>query len=138
MDLGQRTASVKSLISDRAGQFTGSFDAVFTAAGVRILASPPQAPRTNAICVTLNTAGTRPGGNQTWYPCTASRAASALAGLASHEPGGNGASPSKQQPAAHTEMTCQPTIRKIAEEIAVLQPRVHGARELRAVISPEG
>jgi transposase InsO family protein len=50
MDLGRRTASVKFLIRDRAGQFTGSFDAVFTAEGVRILASPPQAPRANAIC----------------------------------------------------------------------------------------
>jgi transposase InsO family protein len=50
MDLGQRSASVKFLIRDRSGQFTGSFDAVFTAAGIRILASPPQAPRANAIC----------------------------------------------------------------------------------------
>ena len=50
MDLGQRMATVKFLIRDRAGQFTGSFDAVFTAAGTRILASPPQAPRANAIC----------------------------------------------------------------------------------------
>ena len=50
MDLGQRTASVKFLIRDRAGQFTGSFDAVFKADGVRVLASPPQAPRANAIC----------------------------------------------------------------------------------------
>src|SRR5213596_2389724 len=32
------------------GQFTHSFDAVFTADGIRILASPPQAPRANAIC----------------------------------------------------------------------------------------
>jgi putative transposase len=31
MDLGQRTASPKFLIRDRAGQFTGSFDAVLTA-----------------------------------------------------------------------------------------------------------
>ena len=38
------------LIGDRAGQFTCSFDAVFTAEGIRILASPPQAPRANAIC----------------------------------------------------------------------------------------
>jgi putative transposase len=45
MDLGQRSASVKFLIRDRAGQFTGSFDAVFTAEGIRISASPPQAPR---------------------------------------------------------------------------------------------
>ena len=49
MDLGQRAASVKFLIRDRAGQFTASFDAVFTAAGIRILASPPQAPRANAV-----------------------------------------------------------------------------------------
>ena len=50
MDLGQRATSVKFLIRDRAGQFTSSFDAVFTAGGIRILASPPQAPRANAIC----------------------------------------------------------------------------------------
>ncbi|MGI8451392.1 MAG: integrase core domain-containing protein [Streptosporangiaceae bacterium] len=50
MDLGQLTASVKFLIRDRAGQFTSSFDAVFTAEGIRILASPPQAPKANAIC----------------------------------------------------------------------------------------
>jgi putative transposase len=49
MDLGQRTSSVKFLIRDRAGQFTDAFDAVFAAAGVRILASPPQAPKANAI-----------------------------------------------------------------------------------------
>src|SRR2546421_6083809 len=49
MDLGQRAASVKFLIRERAGQFTDSFDAVFTAAGARILLSPPQAPRANAV-----------------------------------------------------------------------------------------
>jgi transposase InsO family protein len=50
MDLGQRVASVRFLLRDRAGQFTGSFDAVFQAEAIRILASPPQAPRANAIC----------------------------------------------------------------------------------------
>jgi putative transposase len=45
MDLGQRAASVKFLIRDRAGQFTDSFDAVFTAVGIRILLSPPRAQR---------------------------------------------------------------------------------------------
>jgi hypothetical protein len=50
MDLGARTTPVRFLIRDRAGQFTNSFDAVFTAGGIRIVASPPQAPRANAIC----------------------------------------------------------------------------------------
>ena len=50
MDLVERGTSVKFLIRDRAGQFTASFDAVFQAEGIRILASPPQAPRANAIC----------------------------------------------------------------------------------------
>jgi transposase InsO family protein len=50
MDLGQRSASVKFLIRDRAGQFTGSFDAVFRAEGIRILVCPPQTPGANAIC----------------------------------------------------------------------------------------
>jgi putative transposase len=50
MDLDQRATSIKFLIRDRAGQFTASFDAVFTAEGIRILATPPQAPRANAIC----------------------------------------------------------------------------------------
>jgi len=48
-DPGQRAASVKFLIRDRAGQFTDSSDAVFTAEGIRIHASPPQAPKANAI-----------------------------------------------------------------------------------------
>jgi putative transposase len=50
MDLGARPTVVKFLIRDRAGQFASSFDGVFTAEGIRILASPPQAPRANAIC----------------------------------------------------------------------------------------
>jgi len=50
MNLGARATPVKFLIRDRAGQFTGSFDAVFTAEGIRILVSPPQAPKANAIC----------------------------------------------------------------------------------------
>jgi hypothetical protein len=45
MDPGRLAASVKFLIRDRTGQFTGSFDAVFTAEGIRVLRSPPQAPR---------------------------------------------------------------------------------------------
>ena len=44
MDLGQRAASFKFLIRDRAGQFTGSFDDVFQADGIRILASLRRRP----------------------------------------------------------------------------------------------
>ena len=36
MDLGARATCIKFLIRDRAGQFTGSFDAVFQADGIRI------------------------------------------------------------------------------------------------------
>ena len=50
MDLGRRATPVKFLIRDRAGQLTGSFDTVFTADRIRILPSPTQAPRANAIC----------------------------------------------------------------------------------------
>jgi transposase InsO family protein len=50
MDIGHHADSARFLIRDRAGQFTESFDAVFTAAGIRILLSPPQAPKANAIC----------------------------------------------------------------------------------------
>ena len=50
MDLGSRAASAQFLIRDRAAQFTDAFDAVFQAQGIRIPASPPQAPRANAIC----------------------------------------------------------------------------------------
>ena len=46
----QTAASVKFLLRDRAGQFTDSFDAVFQPEGIRILASPPQAPRAKRIC----------------------------------------------------------------------------------------
>jgi hypothetical protein len=37
MDLGHRAVTVKFLIRDRAGQFTGSFDAVLAAEGIRVL-----------------------------------------------------------------------------------------------------
>ena len=37
-------------LRDRNSQITKAFDAVFTADGLRILTSPPAAPRTNALC----------------------------------------------------------------------------------------
>ena len=50
MDIGHHADSARFLIRDRAGQFTKPFDAVFTAAGIRVLPSPLQAPKANTIC----------------------------------------------------------------------------------------
>ena len=50
MDLGDRATTLKFLLRDRDSRFTRGFDAVFAADGIRILTSPPQAPRANVIC----------------------------------------------------------------------------------------
>jgi putative transposase len=50
MDLADRATTITFLLRDRDSRFTTAFDAVFTADGIRILTSPPKAPRANAIC----------------------------------------------------------------------------------------
>jgi putative transposase len=50
---GERFEGVKFLIRDRGSNFTPSFDAVFQAAGTRILRTAVHAPRMNAICERL-------------------------------------------------------------------------------------
>ncbi|WP_425569957.1 hypothetical protein, partial [Nonomuraea soli] len=44
------TTNMNFLIGDRTGQFTDAFDTVFADAGLRVLKSPPQAPKANAHC----------------------------------------------------------------------------------------
>jgi putative transposase len=50
MDLTDRATTITFLLRDRDSRFTTAFDAVFTAEGIRILTSPPAAPRANAVC----------------------------------------------------------------------------------------
>ena len=47
-DLGDRAAEFRFLIRDRAGQFTATFDTVFTDAGIHIVKIPPRCPRANS------------------------------------------------------------------------------------------
>jgi putative transposase len=53
LSFDQRFDQIKFLIRDRGSNFTASFDAVFQAAGARILVSAVQAPRMNATCERL-------------------------------------------------------------------------------------
>ena len=50
LDLGGRVATLRYLLRDRDATFTALFDAVFTAKGVKIIRTPPQAPCGNAVC----------------------------------------------------------------------------------------
>ena len=53
MSFGERFEDIKFLLRDRGPNFTASFDAVFQAAGARILRTAVQAPRMNATCERL-------------------------------------------------------------------------------------
>ncbi len=53
LTLDERFEDIKFLIRDRGSNFTRSFDAVFQAAGTRILRTAVQAPRMTATCERL-------------------------------------------------------------------------------------
>jgi transposase InsO family protein len=50
INLSERLTGTKFLLRDRDSRFTTAFDAVFSSEAIRIVKSPPQAPRANAIC----------------------------------------------------------------------------------------
>ena len=47
MNLGHRVTAFRFLVRDRAGQFTGTFDAVLADAGIEVVKIPPRSPRAN-------------------------------------------------------------------------------------------
>ena len=47
IDLGDRADDFRFIIRDRAGQFTASFDAAFSGAGIQVVKSPPRCPQAN-------------------------------------------------------------------------------------------
>jgi putative transposase len=49
MDLDHRADGLQFLLRDRDSKFTAGFDTVFTAAGIEVTRTPPQAPRANAF-----------------------------------------------------------------------------------------
>ncbi len=49
IDLDQRADQLRFLLRDRDTKFTAAFDTIFTAAGIEVIKTPPQAPRANAF-----------------------------------------------------------------------------------------
>ena len=49
MDLGDQAERFRFLVRDRAGQYTGSFDAVLSDAGIEVVKIPPRCPRANCF-----------------------------------------------------------------------------------------
>ena len=49
MDLGVRATRFRFLVRDRAGQFTGAFDAVLSGAGIEVVKIPARSPKAKPL-----------------------------------------------------------------------------------------
>jgi transposase InsO family protein len=49
MEMGEQADQFRFLVRDRDTKFTAVFDRVFTSAGLRVIRTPPRAPRANAV-----------------------------------------------------------------------------------------
>jgi putative transposase len=49
MEMGEQADRLRFILRDRDTKFTAVFDRVFTASGLRVIITPPRAPRANAI-----------------------------------------------------------------------------------------
>ncbi|HTQ91129.1 MAG TPA: hypothetical protein VMK84_16725 [Streptosporangiaceae bacterium] len=54
MDLGDHAADFRYLVRDRAGQFTGAFDAVLANAGIKAVKIPPRSPTPGILGVSAS------------------------------------------------------------------------------------
>jgi hypothetical protein len=66
MDLGDRAATFRFLVRDRAGQFTSAFDSVLTDTGIGIVKIPPHCPASELLRRTIR--ADRQDRTHRWHP----------------------------------------------------------------------
>ena len=116
MDLGDRAADFRFVVRYRAGQFTESFDAVLTGAGIQAVKIPPRSPRASAYAerfvLTARTEVT-----DRMLIVGERHLRSVLAGYARHY---NGRRPHRSRPGPATSSPTSPRSRSSADPLATV------------------